>query len=194
MAVHPLRPATDHWLGRQLPHQLPNRTRAHLSPDFSFDPGGFTTVVSCGIRAAFAALSPCDRQVAHALLTRPPLKYCSIALTVPPLDLHVLGTPPAFVLSQDQTLVFNPTSLPLRIKTASLSTSGRHVLRSFESTVVSSLLFSVSFSRSAPPRLGCPINVPYTPHQCQALFFCGISSTYFFVAFRQTHKAMLKFD
>ena len=25
-----------------------------------------------------------------------------------PLDLHVLGTPPAFVLSQDQTLMFNP--------------------------------------------------------------------------------------
>ena len=25
-----------------------------------------------------------------------------------PLDLHVLGTPPAFVLSQDQTLPFNP--------------------------------------------------------------------------------------
>ena len=25
-----------------------------------------------------------------------------------PLDLHVLGTPPAFVLSQDQTLAFNP--------------------------------------------------------------------------------------
>ena len=28
-----------------------------------------------------------------------------------PLDLHVLGTPPAFVLSQDQTLAFNPLSL-----------------------------------------------------------------------------------
>ena len=27
-----------------------------------------------------------------------------------PLDLHVLGTPPAFVLSQDQTLMFNPLS------------------------------------------------------------------------------------
>ena len=25
-----------------------------------------------------------------------------------PLDLHVLSTPPAFVLSQDQTLMFNP--------------------------------------------------------------------------------------
>ena len=40
------------------------------------------------------------RQVTHVLLTRPPLE--------PPkrfsLDLHVLGTPPAFVLSQDQTL------------------------------------------------------------------------------------------
>ena len=31
-----------------------------------------------------------------------------------PLDLHVLGTPPAFVLSQDQTLVFNPSCLRLR--------------------------------------------------------------------------------
>ena len=29
-----------------------------------------------------------------------------------PLDLHVLGTPPAFVLSQDQTLVFNPSADP----------------------------------------------------------------------------------
>ena len=37
-----------------------------------------------------------------------------------PLDLHVLGTPPAFVLSQDQTLPFNPyrfqqTSICLRV-------------------------------------------------------------------------------
>ena len=29
-----------------------------------------------------------------------------------PLDLHVLSTPPAFVLSQDQTLAFNPLSHP----------------------------------------------------------------------------------
>ena len=28
---------------------------------------------------------------------------------ISPLDLHVLSTPPAFVLSQDQTLVFNPS-------------------------------------------------------------------------------------
>ena len=31
-----------------------------------------------------------------------------------PLDLHVLGTPPAFVLSQDQTLPFNPFTLGIR--------------------------------------------------------------------------------
>ena len=30
-----------------------------------------------------------------------------------PLDLHVLGTPPAFVLSQDQTLPFNPSHLSM---------------------------------------------------------------------------------
>ena len=51
----------------------------------------------------FGRLSPCDGQVAYALLTRPPLvgKYCYLVL---PLDLHVLGLPLAFILSQDQTL------------------------------------------------------------------------------------------
>ncbi|KAF0821200.1 hypothetical protein KIS1582_5106 [Cytobacillus firmus] len=37
------------------------------------------------------------------LLTRPPLTFREQA-PIRPLDLHVLGTPPAFVLSQDQTL------------------------------------------------------------------------------------------
>ena len=41
------------------------------------------------------------RQVAHVLLTRPPL---ALFEELHSLDLHVLGTPPAFVLSQDQTL------------------------------------------------------------------------------------------
>ena len=43
-------------------------------------------------------LSVCTGQVTHALLTRPPLSPKRS------LDLHVLGTPPAFILSQDQTL------------------------------------------------------------------------------------------
>ena len=42
-------------------------------------------------------------QVGHALLTRSPLSPPSKARWIP-FDLHVLSTPPAFVLSQDQTL------------------------------------------------------------------------------------------
>ena len=36
------------------------------------------------------------------------------ALQISPLDLHVLSTPPAFVLSQDQTLMFNPSQVASR--------------------------------------------------------------------------------
>ena len=73
------------------------------------------SVVLWGIREPFGSLSPCKGQVAHALLTRPPLELSSIAVTASSLDLHVLGTPPAFVLSQDQTLAFNPLSLKLSL-------------------------------------------------------------------------------
>ena len=65
----------------------------------------------CGISSRFQLLSPSERQVAHALLTRPPLSVTRKSSSkLPsnqrntPFDLHVLGTPPAFVLSQDQTL------------------------------------------------------------------------------------------
>ena len=48
------------------------------------------------------------RQVTHALLTRPPLSHFNVRkLQSASLDLHVLSTPPAFILSQDQTLVKN---------------------------------------------------------------------------------------
>ena len=51
-------------------------------------------------------LSPSSGPVAHALLTRPPLSLidCPKTLVQAPFDLHVLSAPPAFVLSQDQTL------------------------------------------------------------------------------------------
>jgi len=47
----------------------------------------------------FPEAIPQRRAYSHALLTRPPLTPEG------PLDLHVLGLPPAFVLSQDQTLI-----------------------------------------------------------------------------------------
>ena len=66
------------------------------------------TVVLCGISIRFQMLSPSERQVAHVLLTRSPLRYPVIhpktSDKIAPFDLHVLGAPPAFVLSQDQTL------------------------------------------------------------------------------------------
>ena len=65
-------------------------------------------ISSCGISSDFSKLFPTKGQVTHALLTRPPLSsYSSIPKnfqTKTPFDLHVLGMPPAFVPSQDQTL------------------------------------------------------------------------------------------
>ena len=58
--------------------------------------------VLCGIIVSFPTLSPSYRQVPHVLLTRPPL--CISASCYTPFDLNVLCTPPAFILSQDQTL------------------------------------------------------------------------------------------
>ena len=59
-------------------------------------------------------LFPTQRQIAHALLTRPPLDVGEQAPLVP-FDLHVLGTPPAFVLSQDQTLCHKILNCPKAI-------------------------------------------------------------------------------
>ena len=53
---------------------------------------------SCGISCRFQQLSPAEGQVSYVLRTRSPLSLAA------PFDLHVLGTPPAFILSQDQTL------------------------------------------------------------------------------------------
>src|SRR5690606_15294922 len=60
-----------------------------------------------GISTGFPVLSRSDRQVAYVLLTRPPLGIRASTRRFPPAsphDLHVLGAPPAFVLSQDQPL------------------------------------------------------------------------------------------
>jgi hypothetical protein len=85
----------NYLMGREL-------TLYRISP---LTPAPCGTVVLCGISTCFQVLSPCRGQIAHALLTRPPLEQPPKRLS--PLDLHVLGTPPAFVLSQNQTLMFN---------------------------------------------------------------------------------------
>ena len=96
---------TNYLIRRELtPHRIPPLT-----------PPPCDAVVSCGISTCFQVLSPCPGQIVHALLTRPPLEHAGflpkLSSCLSPLDLHVLGTPPAFVLSQDQTLMFNPSPL-----------------------------------------------------------------------------------
>ena len=49
-------------------------------------------------------LCPSPGYVIHVFLTRPPLTYDQVTHHIRPFDLHALATPPAFVLSQDQTL------------------------------------------------------------------------------------------
>jgi hypothetical protein len=104
-ADHPLRPANDRRLGKPLPYQLANHTQA--APK----------ALKALIRRPHAVLDPVSRAY-------PSLWGTFLRVTLPsaarvfshhtqlfkygvrtlPLDLHVLGTPPAFILSQDQTL------------------------------------------------------------------------------------------
>ena len=101
VADHPLRPAKDLQLGKPLPYQLPNPTKAHLVATQSLLKlsGIHTTYkVSACLKAI---LIPVYKVDSHAFLTRSPRKtYFSF-------DLHVLSILLAFILSQDQTLSGN---------------------------------------------------------------------------------------
>ena len=55
---------------------------------------------------------PLHKASSYVLLTRPPLAAISIATNALPSDLHVLSMPPAFNLSQDQTLQFKTVLSP----------------------------------------------------------------------------------
>ena len=88
-------------LGEPLPHQQADRPRAHPEAvaEATFDPK-----TTCGINLPFGRLSPTSGQVAHVLRTRPPLGTQLASYSCSSFDLHVLSTPPAFVLGQNQTL------------------------------------------------------------------------------------------
>ena len=110
MAGHPLRSATDRRLGGLLSHQLANQTRVHLIPPEFFTPCHATL---CAY-AVLPAVSSCYPPVQGRLPTRySPVRHSVISNFIPKksvanasFDLHVLSTPPAFILSQDQTLMF----------------------------------------------------------------------------------------
>ena len=57
------------------------------------------------LHAVLAAVSSCYSTLQGRLLTRySPVRHCSGTEVPSPFDLNVLCTPPAFILSQDQTL------------------------------------------------------------------------------------------
>src|SRR3979490_3651041 len=98
-ADRPHRPATHRSLGEPLPHQQANGPRAHLDAEAE---ASFPLAGTSGISPSFLGLSRSSRQVTHVLLTRS--RLCPRASPGSSLHLHVLSPPPAFVLSQDQTL------------------------------------------------------------------------------------------
>ena len=74
------------------------------------------------LHAVLAAVSSCYSTLQGRLLTRySPVRHCSGTEVPSPFDLNVLCTPPAFILSQDQTLeqiVYQPS--PVNIKCVEL--------------------------------------------------------------------------
>ena len=67
--------------------------------------------MTSGISGPFEPLFRTSGQVTNVLLTRLPLSNMIIANLVASFDLHALDTPPAFILSQDQTLNSSTVSL-----------------------------------------------------------------------------------
>ena len=109
MADRPLRPAIDRRLGRPLPHQLPNLPRANLSA-INLSPSGLMRYYQ-----PFPVAIPHQKVCSHVLLTSALLSSMIASYHQIPFNLHVLSLPPAFVLSQDQTLILIDVFHPVYI-------------------------------------------------------------------------------
>ena len=160
MADRPLRPATRRSLGELLPHQLADRPRAPPEAESISSPKhaiwwGYPVLapVSRCYPSLRGRLLTCYSPVRHSVFT-------SIATGWTAFDLHVLGTPPAFVLSQDQTLHQDlcPTSKDAFQKSKShlkrLSSSDSEYLNTFYNERYPPLVFTQLTFDSRAPR--CP--------------------------------------
>ena len=129
----------------------------------------------CGITPAFAGLSPIPWSVRYVFLTRLP---CFTRPKTPVAsDLHVLGTPPAFVLSQDQTLHLSCHSFAARQSSdapALLCVGSSLSVYRCQRTCATMTLVSGRHQqgRSVPPRFFCQV------------FFCVFT---FFSSARRIH-------
>ena len=99
---HPLRPVIRHSLGKPLPYQQADRMQAP-PPAINL----YCRQLS-GIKPSFPGLSLTGGQIPtrYSPVRRSQIKKSTEASFLNlPLDLHVLGAPLAFTLSQDQTLL-----------------------------------------------------------------------------------------
>ena len=117
MAGHPLRPATRHSLGGPLPRQRADRPRAPPLAPYGFPPPAMQPEKRMRDYPAVGPAIP-HKWAGRSRVTHPFAGQEELPL--PALDLHVLSTPPAFVLSQDQTLQENS----IAPRTRSLETRG----------------------------------------------------------------------
>jgi hypothetical protein len=97
----PLRTAIDHRLGEPLPHQLTNRPQAPPKTPKLYS----EKFPSSQAHAVLAAVSRSYPPLRGRLPTcYSPVRHFQVHKCTLTFDLHVLSTPPAFILSQDQTL------------------------------------------------------------------------------------------
>jgi hypothetical protein len=128
VADHPLRPATRLSLGEPSPHQLADRTRTpprviacrsrgHPLPRRANSPWSYPVLVrlSAGYPGLEGRLSTCYSPVR---------RFTGRVAPAFSHDLHVSGTPPAFVLSQDQTLHKSSESPPSPARLTRLTMGG----------------------------------------------------------------------
>ena len=111
MGDHPLRPPSHRRHGGPLPRRPANGTHAHPTPP-ELCPVAHAGHRGRGVLIRLSAGYPPGSGRLHtryAPVRRSPAAHCCAPL---PLDLHVLGLPLAFILSQDQTLRCTK-SLPL---------------------------------------------------------------------------------
>ena len=107
MGDPPLRAPTHRSLGKPLPYQQANGTHAHLVPINLYYISNALNIDYGALIQVSLGYSP----VQGRLHTRyAPVRRSQGSKLPLPLDLHVLGLPLAFILSQDQTLhriIFN---------------------------------------------------------------------------------------
>ena len=127
VADHPLRPATRLSLGEPLPHQQADRPRtsplaplqALNSPPCSGGSHPVLIQLSLSYPKLKGKLFTCYAPVCRSHVIKSP----EGSIIKIPLDLHVLTTPPAFTLSQDQTVQKRESNNPaiLRLDTTNKS-------------------------------------------------------------------------